>query len=273
MKSLDSSILEQFSQKLLKFSVLGVIFFLSSCQSGIFLQKNLETLLKENAQPNSNLDVSVESDSDIVISESKNNQNALATSESDRKNYDDLLLKIRAGFKLIYDDNPRIKAEKKWFSNHPKYMSRVLTRAQTYMPYIVSELENREMPLELALLPIVESAYDPFAYSHGRAAGLWQMIPGTAKRFGIKQNWWYDGRRDVIDSTKAALDYLEYLYKFNNYNWLNAIASYNAGEGKIRRAIKNNKRLNKPIDFWNLKLNKETSMYVPKLLALVEIIA
>lgn len=273
MKSLDSSILKQLSQKLLKFSVLGVIFFLSSCQSGIFLQKNLETLTKENVQPDSNLDVPVESDSDITISESKNNQNALATSESDRKHYDDLLSKIRAGFKLIYDDNPRIKAEKKWFSSHPKYMSRVLTRAQTYMPYIVSELENREMPLELALLPIVESAYDPFAYSHGRAAGLWQMIPGTAKRFGIKQNWWYDGRRDVIDSTKAALDYLEYLYKFNNYNWLNAIASYNAGEGKIRRAIKNNKRLNKPIDFWNLKLNKETSMYVPKLLALVEIIA
>ena len=129
------------------------------------------------------------------------------------------------------------------------------------------------MPLELALLPIVESAYDPFAYSHGRAAGLWQMIPGTAKRFGIKQNWWYDGRRDVVDSTRAALDYLEYLYEFNDGDWLNAIASYNSGEGNVRRAVRRNNSANKPIDFWNLKLPKETSMYVPKLLALVEIVA
>jgi len=152
-------------------------------------------------------------------------------------------------------------------------MDRVLTRAQRYLPYIVAELERRDLPLELALLPIVESAYDPFAYSHGRAAGLWQMIPGTAKRFGIKQNWWYDGRRDVVDSTRAALDYLEYLYKFNNGNWLNAIASYNSGEGNVRRAVRRNTNANKPTEFWDLKLPRETSMYVPKLLALVEIVA
>ena len=137
----------------------------------------------------------------------------------------------------------------------------------------MTELERRGLPLELALLPIVESAYDPFAYSHGRAAGLWQMIPGTAKRFGVKQNWWYDGRRDVVDSTRAALDYLEYLYEFNNGNWLNAIASYNSGEGNVRRAVRRNTRANKPTDFWHLKLPKETSMYVPKLLALVEIVS
>ena len=185
----------------------------------------------------------------------------------------DVLTKLRQGFKLTYVDNHRTEAEKKWFAKHPDYMNRVLTRAQRYLPYIVAELERRDMPLELALLPIVESAYDPFAYSHGRAAGLWQMIPGTAKRFGIKQNWWYDGRRDVVDSTRAALDYLEYLYKFNNGDWLNAIASYNSGEGNVRRAVRRNTSANKPIDFWNLKLPKETSMYVPKLLALVEIVA
>ena len=185
----------------------------------------------------------------------------------------DVLDKLRAGFNLTYEDNARTAAELKWFARHPDYLNRVFTRAQRYMPYITAELERRGMPLELALLPIVESAYDPFAYSHGRAAGLWQMIPGTAKRFGIKQNWWYDGRRDVVDSTRAALDYLQHLEGLNDGNWLNAIASYNSGEGNVLRAARKNRKANKPIDFWYLKLPKETSMYVPKLLALVEIVA
>jgi membrane-bound lytic murein transglycosylase D len=186
---------------------------------------------------------------------------------------DDVIAKMRRGFRLQYADNHRTEAEKKWFTRNPEYLDRVFTRAQRYLPYIVAELERRNLPLELALLPIVESAYDPFAYSHGRAAGLWQMIPGTAKRFGIKQNWWYDGRRDVVDSTRAALDYLEYLYAFNDGDWLNAIASYNSGEGNVRRAVQRNNKAGKPVDFWNLNLPKETSMYVPKLLALVEIVA
>jgi membrane-bound lytic murein transglycosylase D len=186
---------------------------------------------------------------------------------------DDVIAKLQRGFRLQYADNHRTEAEKTWFARHPDYLERVFTRAQRYLPYIVSELERRNLPLELALLPIVESAYDPFAYSHGRAAGLWQMIPGTAKRFGVKQNWWYDGRRDVVDSTRAALDYLEYLYEFNNGDWLNAIASYNSGEGNVRRAVRVNTTANKPVDFWNLRLPTETSMYVPKLLALVEIVA
>ncbi len=186
---------------------------------------------------------------------------------------EDVLSRLRAGFALTYEDNPRTAAELKWFAKHPDYLDRVFTRAQRYLPYILAELERRDMPLELALLPIVESAYDPFAYSHGRAAGLWQMIPGTAKRFGVKQNWWYDGRRDVVDSTRAALDYLEYLEELNDGNWLNAIASYNSGEGNVLRAARKNRKANKPIDFWYLKLPKETSMYVPKLLALVEIVA
>lgn len=186
--------------------------------------------------------------------------------------HDDVLDKLRRNFRLSYVDNHRTAAEKNWFVKHPEYLTRVLNRAQRYLPHIVAELERRDLPLELALLPIVESAYDPFAYSHGRAAGLWQMIPGTAKRFGIKQNWWYDGRRDVVDSTRAALDYLEYLYKFNSGDWLNAIASYNSGEGNVRRAVRRNTKANKPTDFWNLRLPRETSMYVPKLLALVEIV-
>ncbi len=186
---------------------------------------------------------------------------------------DDLLAVLRGGFELSYAENSRTAAEKKWFVRHPEYLNRVFTRAQRYLPYIMAELKQRDMPLEIALLPIVESAFDPFAYSHGRAAGLWQMIPGTAKRFGVVQNWWYDGRRDIVDSTRAALDYLEYLYRFNDRNWLNAIASYNSGEGNVRRAVRRNVKAGKPTDFWNLRLPKETSMYVPKLLALVEIVA
>ncbi len=184
----------------------------------------------------------------------------------------DLLLRLRQGFELSHEDNNRIRAERDWFVKHPDYLTRVFTRAQRYLPHITAELERRDLPLDLALLPIVESAYDPFAYSHGRAAGLWQMIPGTAKRFGVKQNWWYDGRRDIVDSTRAALDYLEHLEDFNQGNWLNAVASYNSGEGNVRKAVRRNRAANKPDDFFSLRLSRETSSYVPKLLALVDIV-
>ncbi len=185
---------------------------------------------------------------------------------------DDLLARLRAGFELDWDRDPRIEAELNWFLKHPDYLDRVFTRAQRYLPYITAELDRRGLPFELALLPIVESAYDPFAYSHGRAAGLWQMIPGTASRFKIKQNWWYDGRRDIVDSTRGALDYLERLYEINDGDWLNAIASYNSGEGNVLRAVRKNKAAGKPTDFWHLRLPRETRMYVPRLLALVEIV-
>ena len=184
----------------------------------------------------------------------------------------DLLARLRREFTLDYEQNRRIAVERDWFLRHPDYLARVFNRAQRYLPYITEELHRRALPLELALLPIVESAFDPFAYSHGRAAGLWQMIPGTARRFGVDQNWWYDGRRDIVDSTRAALDYLEYLHDFNGGDWLNAIASYNSGEGKVRRAVKRNRKAGKPETFWHLKLPRETSAYVPRLLALVDIV-
>ncbi len=184
----------------------------------------------------------------------------------------DLLGLLRQDFAIVYTDNHRIKVERDWFVRNPDYLARVFARAARYMPYIRQELERRGLPMELALLPIVESAYDPFAYSHGRAAGLWQMIPGTAKRFGVRQNWWYDGRRDIVDSTRAALDYLEYLFKLNDGDWLNAIASYNSGEGNVLRAVKRNRAAGKPVDFWHLKVPRETAAYVPKLLALVDVV-
>jgi membrane-bound lytic murein transglycosylase D len=184
----------------------------------------------------------------------------------------DVLELLRRGFSLEPVMNPRVEAELRWFARNPAYMTRVFNRAQRYLPFILEELEARELPLELALLPIVESAFDPFAYSHGRAAGLWQMIPGTARRFGVRQNWWYDGRRDVVDSTHAALDYLAYLYDLQDGDWPNAIASYNSGEGNVLKARKRNRAKGKPEDFWNLKLSRETSAYVPRLFALVAIV-
>ena len=184
----------------------------------------------------------------------------------------DILDILRHGFSLEPVMNSRVEAELRWFARNPAYMTRVFNRAQRYLPFIVEELEARELPLELALLPIVESAFDPFAYSHGRAAGLWQMIPGTARRFGVRQNWWYDGRRDVVDSTHAALDYLAYLYDLQDGDWPNAIASYNSGEGNVLKARKRNRANGKPEDFWNLRLSRETSAYVPRLFALVAIV-
>ncbi len=205
----------------------------------------------------------------VLISPLGGLKDALETVEPE---HDDLLTRLRYGFELPKQSDRRIDAELKWFVSHPDYLDRVFTRAQRYLPHITHELEKRGLPLELALLPIVESAYDPFAYSHGRAAGLWQMIPGTGRRFGLKQNWWYDGRRDVVESTRAALDYLEYLHKFNEGDWFNAVASYNSGEGNVRRAVRRNRKAGRPDDFWHLRLSKETSAYVPRLLALVEIV-
>lgn len=188
------------------------------------------------------------------------------------KAHDDLLQKLVRGFELTPVMNDRVAAQLNWFVRNPAYLDRVFSRAQRYLPYIAAEIEAREMPMELALLPVVESAYDPFAYSHGRAAGLWQIIPGTARRFGIRQNWWYDGRRDVVDSTRGALEYLAYLHEMMDGDWELAVAAYNSGEGNVLRSIKRNRAKNLPIDFWNLKLSRETSSYVPKLLALAEIV-
>ncbi len=184
----------------------------------------------------------------------------------------DLFARLRKGFTFEPVMNGEIRAELDNFARHPEYLERVFGRAQRYMPYIVEQLDERGMPLELALLPMVESAYDPFAYSHGRAAGLWQFIPGTAKHFGIRQTWWYDGRRDVVDSTNGALDYLSYLHDLMDGDWLLAVASYNAGGGTVGRALRSNLSRSRPADFWHLSLPRETRAYVPRLLALVALV-
>ena len=161
----------------------------------------------------------------------------------------------------------------KWFGSHQAYLDRVAERAQPYLHYIVDQVQQRGMPSEIALLPVVESAFQPYAYSSGRAAGIWQFIPGTGRRYGLKLNWWYDGRRDIEASTQAALDYLQYLHDTFDGDWLLALAAYNSGEGTVQKAIRTNQRRHKPTDYWSLHLPRETEQYVPRLLALRQIVA
>lgn len=170
-------------------------------------------------------------------------------------------------------ENDRIQAEIDWYSKHPDYLIRVQQNAKPYLFHIVNEIEKRGLPGELALLPIVESAYKPFAYSHGRAAGLWQFIPSTGVAYGLKQTWWYDGRRDVYASTNAALTYLTKLSKRFDDDWFLALAGYNAGGGSVSSAMRKNRRLGRPTDFWALSLRKETRHYAPKLIAIASILA
>ncbi|HEX6994559.1 MAG TPA: LysM peptidoglycan-binding domain-containing protein [Gammaproteobacteria bacterium] len=188
---------------------------------------------------------------------------------------DNLLEQLRASFSLPGSDDPALERELEYFAKHPDYVERVLNRARPYLYYIAEQLEARDMPTDLALLPIVESAFDPFAYSHGRAAGLWQIIPGTARRFGVKQSWWFDGRRDIVESTRAALDYLESLHEMFDGDWLLAIAGYNSGEGNVARALARAKSAGRPADFWSIRSNlpRETRTYVPRLLAIRDLIA
>ncbi len=185
----------------------------------------------------------------------------------------DLWERVRAGLSLGDIENPRIAAERNWYVANPDYMVRVTERSSPYLYHVVEEVERRGMPMELALLPIMESAYDPFAYSHGRAAGLWQIIPGTGRDLGLEQDWWYDGRRDLRASTDGALNYLERLAARFDGDWLKALAAYNAGPGRIARAERRNRQLGRSEDFWSLKLPRETSNYVPRLLALADLVA
>jgi membrane-bound lytic murein transglycosylase D len=168
-------------------------------------------------------------------------------------------------------DHHQVQAFIRFYRTHEAYLQRVFERGRPFLPYILAELERRDMPADLALLPVVESAFRPFAYSPGRAAGIWQFTPATGRHFGLKQNWWYDGRRDVLAATDAALDYLERLH--GRYDsWLLALAAYNAGPGTVNGAIRRNQYRNEATDFWSLDLPRETTGYVPKLLAISHVV-
>lgn len=183
----------------------------------------------------------------------------------------DLITRMVSEFALPTSQDQRMLQELNWYSSHPNYIDRIQERAEPYLYFILEEIDKRNMPAEIALLPAVESAFQPFAYSPGRAAGMWQFIPSTGRLFGLKQNWWYDGRRDVVASTRAALDYLQRLSRQFDGDWELALAAYNSGAGTVRAAIRQNLKKGKPIDFWSLDLPDETSAYVPRLLAIAEI--
>jgi membrane-bound lytic murein transglycosylase D len=185
--------------------------------------------------------------------------------------YRDLWERIRAGFAMDEVESPLVARHEAWYLNRPEYVQRMVERSSRYLYFVVDELEKRSMPTEIALLPMIESAYNPQAYSRMRAAGMWQFIPSTGKKYGLQQNFWYDGRRDVLAATRAALDYLQFLHGMFG-DWELALAAYNCGEGGIRRAIQKNRVQRKATDYYSIKIPKETRNYLPKLQAVKNII-
>jgi len=169
-------------------------------------------------------------------------------------------------------DSPLVARHEQWYANRPDYVARMTDRARRYLYYITGEVERRGMPTEIALLPMIESAFNPGAYSTARASGIWQFIPSTGKHFGMQQNWWYDGRRDVVSATNGALDYLQKLHDMFG-DWELALAAYNWGEGAVQRAQARNRKRGLPVNYSSLKMPDETRNYVPKLLAVKNIIA
>lgn len=184
----------------------------------------------------------------------------------------DLWSRIRRGFAIADLKGPLVRQKTRQYAARPEYLQRVIERSKLYLYHIVEEIEKRDLPMELALLPMVESAFNPMAYSRAHASGIWQFIPGTGRRFELEQNTWYDGRRDIVDSTTAALDYLTRLHAMYG-DWHLALASYNWGENAVRKAIARNKARRKKTDYASLRMPKETRHYIPKLQALENIIA
>ena len=180
--------------------------------------------------------------------------------------------RIYSRFEIKDENNSRSKKYEDWYSARPEYVERMMDRSQKYLFYVVGEVEKRGMPSEIALLPMIESAYNPIANSRSKAVGIWQFIPSTGRLYGLKQDWWQDKRRNVVDATNAALDYLQKLHALFG-TWDLALAAYNAGEGKVSRAIARNKAKGLPTDYAHLKLPAETKDYVPKLQAIKNIVS
>lgn len=183
----------------------------------------------------------------------------------------DLWYRIRVGFALEALDSPLVAQHEEWYASRPEYIRRFVDRGSLYLHYIVEQVEKRGMPMEIALLPVVESGFNPKAYSRAKASGLWQFIPSTGRNYGLSQDWWKDNRRDVVAATDAALSYLERLHGMFG-SWELALAAYNCGEGCVARAIAANQRRGLPTDYSSLNLPPETRNYVPKLFAVKNIV-
>jgi membrane-bound lytic murein transglycosylase D len=180
--------------------------------------------------------------------------------------------RVRAGFRLPTLDGALVQRQEQWYADNPEYVTRMVERGSYFLYHVVEEVERRKMPTEIALLPMIESAYNPQAYSRSHASGMWQFIPSTGRTYGLRQNFWYDGRRDVLAATSAALDYLQKLHdQFGD--WTLALAAYNWGEGAVSRAVARNQARGLPIDYESLAMPLETRKYVPKLQAVKNIIA
>ena len=180
---------------------------------------------------------------------------------------------LRKQFSLNHEvTQPEVQTQIRWIIAHPSYIQKLARQSEPYIYHVVTEIKKRKLPGELALIPMIESSYDPFAYSGAGAAGLWQLMPGTGTDLGLKQDWWYDGRRSIGPSTNAALNYLGYLHNFFNGDWLLAFAAYDSGEGTMARIIKNSGQTGQKIRFWSLNVPQETKAYIPRVLALAEVI-
>ena len=186
--------------------------------------------------------------------------------------FDNIWDRLPRLFQFSDIDNKRIQAQKKLFIKHKRNIEKISKRASPFLYLITDEVDKRGMPGEIALLPFIESAFKTKAYSRKKASGLWQFVPATGRHFGLKQTWWYDGRRDIHTSTHAALTYLKQLNKYYKGDWMLALAAYNAGAGNVNKAVRKNRKKGKPIDYWSLDLPRETRKYVPKLLALAKVI-
>jgi membrane-bound lytic murein transglycosylase D len=197
---------------------------------------------------------------------------AIISSDSSPQPPADLWARIRSGFSMSQLDSPQVASSVNWYAQRPDYMRRTIERSKMYLFHIMEQVQKRGMPSEIALLPIVESAFNPMAYSRSHASGIWQFIPSTGKDFGLKQNGWYDGRRDIVAATSAALNYLDKLHTMFG-SWELALAAYNCGEGCVSRAIAKNQAAGLPTDYLSLKLPPETRDYVPKLMAVKEIVS
>lgn len=200
-------------------------------------------------------------------------RSARTGADSDSGRFEDVWARIRAGMRLAQVDHASVSAELAWYVRRPDYIQRTTDRARLYLAYIVREAQRRDLPMELALLPIVESAFQPYARSPAGAMGIWQFIRSTGRHYGLRQSAWYDARRDILESTRAAFDYLEKLNRDMNGDWLLAIAAYNAGEGNVLRAVQRNRARGEPTDFFSLQLPAETRAYVPRLIAISQLVA
>ena len=250
---------------------LFVIFVLSGCtSSSIFLIKG-----QSGKDPNIKAGKSVAATGDVDKTETE--KFADINQEVESKNIytaanRNVFDGIKENFRLPSLPPKRVNRQLKALTRNPEYLNRMFNRSKRYLHFVYTEVQSRNLPSELALLPFVESAYNPHATSRANAAGLWQFIPATGRRYDLEQTWWSDERRTVIDSTRAALDYLEYLHELKNGDWFHALASYNWGERSVRKAIERNRKARKKTNYSSLRMPRETRNYVPKLLAMREII-